>query len=158
MKLLAAPPRPHLHPLTRTGPRLALATVLVSLLAAAALLLAPGASRAQSAADALLGCFRSLDGLVVKIDRQGGQFGFTMGTGKRYVLTPALGDDERVVAEELGLDRFPGVTIVAGHSDKFQDTIFVVLSSALHWRGQYTQIVMFNYDFGLDPLFRVSCS
>lgn len=136
------------------------AAAAVFLVAAAIGLLTAPHARAQSRADALIGCFAGTPGgqVWVRIDRQGGKLGFTPSRGQREALVPATGEDEREVAEELGLDRFPGVTIVAGQSDVPRMTTFVVLSSPLSWDGQRTQFVFFDYDFGAEPMFKVNCS
>lgn len=152
--------RPRVPAWRRVGKTRAAAAVF--LVAAAVGLLAAPPARAQSSADALTGCYADAPGggLWFRIDRQGGRLVASWKkTGSRHVLSPATGDEEREVAEDLALNRFPGVSIVAGQTEDstYRDTTYVVLSSALTWTEGRTQFVIYDVEFGAAPIFRVNC-
>lgn len=116
-------------------------------------------AHAQSAADALVGCYAAAPGgkLWFRIDRRDGRLGYDIGDNRRRPLVPSSRGDLDWMADELGLDRFPGVTIVAGLTEKGEDLVFVRLSSPLTHQGRSVSHAVMAYEFGPDPLFPVNC-
>jgi hypothetical protein len=116
------------------------------------------AAQAESPVVALAGCFagdRPGGPAWLRIDRAGDDYAFAfVKSTTRHPLKPAAADEVKLMADELS--RFPGTTILGGLVDE-QDTIFAVLSAELAWKGLRTRFVLLDFDFGLNPLFKVPC-